>query len=224
VNVSAAPVFVTDFDGTLTRHDFYQLVIERLLPPHVPDFWAEYRAGRLTHFEALRVIFRAAEGGEPALAGVARDMGLEPALRSQVAALHAQGWRIVVASAGCDWYIRRLLDAAGVRLEIHANPGRIEDGRLVMELPVGSPYLSTETGINKAAIVRDALASGGRVAFAGDGGPDLGAALLVPADRRFACGYLAEELAQRGESFRPFDHWAEVAEVLRAGATRGLES
>ena len=34
-------VLVSDFDGTMTRRDFYQLVAERLLPPGTPDYWRE---------------------------------------------------------------------------------------------------------------------------------------------------------------------------------------
>jgi 2-hydroxy-3-keto-5-methylthiopentenyl-1-phosphate phosphatase len=57
----AAPggVLVSDFDGTMTRHDFYKLAIESLLSPDTPDYWAEYRAGTITHFEALRQYFAA---------------------------------------------------------------------------------------------------------------------------------------------------------------------
>ena len=42
---------------------------------------------------------------------------------------------MVVTSAGCDWYIRILLDEAGVTLPVWSNPGRFEEGRgLLMEL------------------------------------------------------------------------------------------
>ena len=41
-------VLVSDFDGTMTRHDFYKLAIESLLSPDTPDYWAEYRAGAIT--------------------------------------------------------------------------------------------------------------------------------------------------------------------------------
>jgi 2-hydroxy-3-keto-5-methylthiopentenyl-1-phosphate phosphatase len=47
-------VLVSDFDGTMTRHDFYQLAAASLVPPETPDHWARYRAGAITHFEALR--------------------------------------------------------------------------------------------------------------------------------------------------------------------------
>jgi 2,3-diketo-5-methylthio-1-phosphopentane phosphatase len=210
------PVLVTDFDGTITRHDYYQLILKHLIPPGTPNFWEEHLAGRLSHFDALKETYLAAEGGEPALRSLLPEMGMEPRLADEVAALRAAGWRIVVVSAGCSWYIGHLLRAAGVELEVHTNPGRILDGRLVMDRNPASPFYCEEVGIDKAAVVRDAMARGGPVAFAGNGHPDLAPALLVPPRLRFARALLAEELRERGEGFRPFERWAEVAEALLA--------
>ena len=45
--VSKQPcLLVSDFDGTMTRHDFYRLAVRSLLPADLPDYWARYRAGR----------------------------------------------------------------------------------------------------------------------------------------------------------------------------------
>lgn len=210
----AGRVLVSDFDGTMTRRDFFQLVVERLLPADCPDYWGEYLAGRLTHFEALKAIFGSVTAGEAALLEVVESMELEPDLKGQIDALRLEGWRIVVASAGCDWYIRWLLAEADVSIEVHANPGRIEAGRLIMELPEGSPFLCRQTGVDKVAIVRSALAEAPIVAYAGDGRPDLAPALEVPGEFRFARAVLAEELTRRGEPFRPFERWSEVARAL----------
>jgi 2-hydroxy-3-keto-5-methylthiopentenyl-1-phosphate phosphatase len=210
-------LLVTDFDGTMTRHDFYQLAVARLLPPDVPNHWADYRAGRLTHFEALRRYFAAIRAPEADVLAVANAMDLEPGLPALLADLRAADWDVVVASAGCDWYIRRLFAAAGVEVELHANPGQFVPGRgLLMDLPVGSPYHSAEFGIDKSAVVRAALAAGRRVAFAGDGYPDAAAARLVPPELRFARAALAEALADEGLPFRPFDRWADVVRALLA--------
>jgi 2,3-diketo-5-methylthio-1-phosphopentane phosphatase len=210
-------VLVTDFDGTMTRRDFYQLVAERLLPHGTPDYWGEYRAGRLTHFDALNAYFAAATPGEAALLEVARDMGLDPHLRDGVERLRAAGWAVVVASAGCAWYIGRLLHEAGVALQVHANPGGVVKGRLVMELPRASPVFSPATGIDKPGVVRLALATHDVVAFAGDGPPDLEPALLVRPELRFATGHLADELERLGEGFHRFKQWSEVARTLAGG-------
>jgi 2-hydroxy-3-keto-5-methylthiopentenyl-1-phosphate phosphatase len=32
---------ISDFDGTLTQRDFYQLVAKYLLPSDAPDLWGE---------------------------------------------------------------------------------------------------------------------------------------------------------------------------------------
>lgn len=210
----AGRVLVSDFDGTMTRRDFFQLVVERLLPSHCPDYWGDYLAGRLTHFEALKAIFGSVIAGESALLELVDAMELEPDLKGEIEALQSEGWRVVVASAGCDWYIRRLLAGAGVTIEVHANPGRIEDGRLVMELPEGSPFFCRQTGVDKVAIVRAAMLEAVRVAYAGDGRPDLAPSLEVPGEFRFARGVLAEELTRLGEPFRPFERWSEVARAL----------
>jgi 2-hydroxy-3-keto-5-methylthiopentenyl-1-phosphate phosphatase len=123
---------------------------------------------------------------------------------------------VVIASAGCDWYIRKLLVEAGVSIEAHSNPGWIEDGRLLMKEPTGSDFYSEETGIDKVAIVFSAMARAEVVAFAGDGYPDLSSALLVPAARRFARGVLAQELTRLGQEFQPFERWSDVSKALRA--------
>jgi 2,3-diketo-5-methylthio-1-phosphopentane phosphatase len=208
-------VLVSDFDGTMTRHDFYQLAIASLLPAQTPDYWAMYRAGTITHFEALRSYFASIRASEEEVLAVVARMELDPGLRSAVAALQQAGWRVVVASAGCDWYIRRLLAEAGVAVEVLANPGRFEAGHgLLMEMPVGSAYWSPTLGVDKAGIVRTLLDAGARVAFAGDGFPDADSARLVPAELRFARGDLETVLRGEGLPFHAFERWTEISEIL----------
>src|SRR5262249_20307472 len=159
---------------------FYKLAIETLLPPNTPDYWVDYRAGRITHFEALRRYFSAIRGSEVEVLAVVDRMELDPDLPQAIRELRQAGWQVIVASAGCAWYIQRLLAAANVEVEVHANPGRFEEGHgLLMEMPVNSPYFSNTLGIDKAGIVRRKLEEGRIVAFAGDGFPDAESARLV---------------------------------------------
>jgi 2-hydroxy-3-keto-5-methylthiopentenyl-1-phosphate phosphatase len=69
--------------------------------------------------------------------------------------------------------------------------------------------------VNKVAIIQDALKRSDWVAFAGDGRPDLRPALLVQPQLRFARGWLAEALSERGERFYPFDRWSQIADELQ---------
>ena len=208
-------VLVSDFDGTMTRHDFYKLALESLLPPDTPEYWAEYRTGAITHFEALRRYFAAIRANEGDVLAVVDRMELDPELPAAVAALRRAGWDVVVTSAGCDWYIRRLLAAAGVSIEVHANPGRFEPGRgLVMEMPSDSPYLSQTLGVDKARVVRRYLDAGRTVAFAGDGFPDAESARLVPGELRFARGDLADVLGRENLEFHSFGTWSDITRVI----------
>jgi 2,3-diketo-5-methylthio-1-phosphopentane phosphatase len=208
-------LLVTDFDGTLTRHDFFQIVVEEFAPAGTADCWEGYCSGRLTHFEALQGIFANIQATEEEVLAAVTRAELEPTLPACLSALREAGWDVVVASAGCSWYIEHLLARCGVDLRVYANPGRFLRGRgLRMELPVGSPFYSPATGIDKAAVVRAGLDAGRTVAFAGDGFTDVAAARLVPPPLRFARAELAEALDREKLAYRPFDRWAEVAAAL----------
>jgi 2-hydroxy-3-keto-5-methylthiopentenyl-1-phosphate phosphatase len=216
MSTPAARVLVTDFDGTITKYDFYELITTQLLPPETPNYWAEYRTGQITHFEALRGYFAAIRADESAVWRIVDRMEIDSNLAAAVKKLRQASWKVVIASAGCQWYIERLLSQTGrVDVEVHANPGRFQAGQgLLMELPRESPFFSPTHGIDKAGVVRQHLAAGSTVAFAGDGFPDVDPARLVPPDLRFAHGDLADVLTKSGQSFRHFNDWSEIAQTL----------
>jgi 2-hydroxy-3-keto-5-methylthiopentenyl-1-phosphate phosphatase len=115
-----------------------------------------------------------------------------------------------------DLFDRYLLNKAEVSVVVHANPGVFDPERgLQMSLPEHSPFFSPTTGVNKLEVVREALNRSDRAAFAGDGRPDLKAALMVPPQLRFARGWLADTLSERGERFQRFERWSQIADHLQ---------
>jgi 2-hydroxy-3-keto-5-methylthiopentenyl-1-phosphate phosphatase len=209
-------IFVSDYDGTITGEDFYSLLAERYIPREAPDYFAQYREGRITHFEAMAAYFAFAPTEEQQLEELLAASQVDPDLRASVALLERASWELWVVSAGSSWYIDRIFARAGVAVPVYSNPGRLENGRgLVLEkFDPSSTYHSPSIGVDKSAVVRHALRVAEKVAFAGDGPPDLEPALLVPPELRFARGFLAQALRERGEAFRPFSRWSEIAREL----------
>lgn len=214
-------VLISDFDGTITDNEFYALITGRYMPRDVPDFFGGYQQGRNTHFEALKSVFAYAPEKEEELARLLEDTKPDPQLAAAVACLKTNGWDVVVTSAGCAWYIERILATAGVDVAVHASPGHIEKGQgLVMELPYDSPFYSPQNGIDKEALVRSMIERGERVAFAGDGPLDFAPAMLVEPGCRFARRWLACNLRRKGIPFHEFQRWSEIAGVLTGGSTK----
>ncbi len=221
-------VFVTDFDGTMTERDFYELALERFLPAGSDEIWQEYLARRITHFEALRHMFARIRATDAEMTRALADMRIDQGAARAVARLHAEGFGVFIASAGCGFYIERLLASLGLKptvtppwqeepktpgsVTLLANHGRFVVGEgLLLEPPRDSPFFHENTGTDKVAVVEAALAHAEVVFFAGDGPPDVAASLLVPPSRRFARGFLARHLESVGEEFRPFASWSEAA-------------
>ncbi|HBE71680.1 MAG TPA: 2,3-diketo-5-methylthio-1-phosphopentane phosphatase [Planctomycetaceae bacterium] len=213
-------IFVTDFDGTICRNEFYKIVRDHLLPADAPNYWDDFLNGKTSHFEVLQQYFGAIRDSEATAQSLLNQMQMEPRFDELSAAMTRAGWKIVIASAGCDWYIKRLLAGATVPITLHTNPSTWiggEDG-LQMRMPTESTFYSPEHGIDKRAITIAAIdeAAGGKVAYAGDGLTDVDAAMCVPPHLRFARGDCARELTRRQEAFQGFERWAEVAESLLA--------
>jgi len=208
-------IMVSDFDGTMTRYDFFDIARRHLPTATDHDYWQEYLDGKISHFEAMASIFGAIRTDHQSMENALARMELDPTLRDSVTRLEDAGWKIIVASAGCEWYIERLLDKAGVELEVHANPGKFtpENG-LELSLPTDSPYFEPDKGIDKEAIVRKALSQDSQAAFAGDGRPDIPAAKNVSGNRLFARGMLADYLTEKSRPFHYFENWKQIADTL----------
>lgn len=210
-------ILITDFDGTVCRQDFYQLVVAHLLPGEVPDYWQDYLVQKLTHFEVLRSYFAEIRCSEAEVDHILNKMELEPELPALLGKLQAAEWEVVIASAGCAWYIHKLLAHLEKLPAIHANPGVYVEGQgLLMSMPHGAQFFSPINGVDKLAITKAAIEKVGkaRVAYSGDGLTDVVPSLLVPEQHRFARSDLARVLTEKKQGFYGFERWAEVVERL----------
>lgn len=210
----AQKVFITDFDGTMTVVDFFKLALEKL-PEGAMEPWSRFEQGKCGHFQALQEIFAMLREDQASYDKILINMSFYDCASAALDTLHRADWQVEIASAGCSWYISRILKQHGIDIPLHANPGYVsEQGALIMQEPLDSPFYTPDIGINKGAVVNHYLTTGATVAYAGDGRPDLEPILMVPPEYRFATGWLAEELTRQGQQFTPFANWCEIADHL----------
>jgi 2-hydroxy-3-keto-5-methylthiopentenyl-1-phosphate phosphatase len=215
-NTTTMPILVTDFDGTFTRRDFFDLILERFDPPGARALWDRFLAGGMTPFEGIAGVLGSLRTDHDGADTLVAAMDPPPGAAAAARCLQTAGWEIVVASAGCRWYIERVLGGLDLHFTVHANPGRFTPAEgVVMELDPRSPYFHPEMGLDKPAVVRAALARDPVVAYAGDSAlTDHQAARLVAPSLRFATGQLARRFASEGVPYRPFAVWTEIAGAL----------
>ncbi len=210
-------VLVTDFDGTITKKDFFYYVIDKLLEEGDLLPWEEYQAGKITHFDALNGIFQKIRLPEKELHELILELPVEECFVETVKFCHENNINIYIVSAGSDYYIKLILDSLSIRdnLNIIANGGSysLETGLIMSRINEVLPFYSHNYGIDKKNVVKLLKKQGKKVVFAGDGIPDFAAA--KEADKVFARGTLLGLCRQNGLECIELDAYCRVLEYLK---------
>src|SRR5262249_7242767 len=91
-------IFVSDYDGTITSKDSYSLVAERHAPADASDYFARYRKGRITHFEAMAAYFGLVPTEEQQIEELLDASQADPGFAGSVAHLQRAGWELLIVS------------------------------------------------------------------------------------------------------------------------------
>ena len=93
-------ILISDFDGTVTRYDFFDRVRKRWPFSPQDDPWEKFVTGEITHFQALAEIFASIRTTEADLLELADSTELDASFAKSARVLQDRGWEIVIASAG----------------------------------------------------------------------------------------------------------------------------
>lgn len=210
---------LVDFDGTASRHDVAEHLLVEFGDPSWPEYDEAWERGEL---DSLRVITaQAAMLHAPLdtmLAFAFQHCAIDPTFPPFVRWLEEEGVPVTIVSDGFGFYVRPLLEAAGLaNVRVITNTWSPNgDRRVVFE---NGHAECVGCGTCKMNAVLEAR-SAGPVAFVGEGSSDRYGALY--ADVVFAKDRLVEIATADGVPFLPWDSFDDVRRALETlGAVPG---
>lgn len=202
---------ICDFDGTITRQDTTDLVLERLADRRWAALQDAWLAGKLSGADCMTGQIALVGGSQAELDAVLDSVQLDPGFAEFVAWCEAFGFPISIVSDGVDRFIDRILTRAGLdRVTATANRLEGEAGAWRLELPWRERDCAAGSGVCKCAV--SAAGEARPMVYVGDGRSDF--CVSARADIVFAKGALADHCAAHGRSYYPFDTFHDVRRRL----------
>ena len=205
---------LTDFDGTITRTD----VAEAILDEFAPVEWIEvedlYRARKIGTRESMVrqfALVRAPE--EELLRFVDRTADLDETFREFVTFCKQRSVVLEIVSEGLDFYVRHLLRKWKIRVPVRTNHAVFDGDRIRIEYPWADATCRL-CGTCKLLRLFELRTQGYRTAYVGNGHSDLCPA--IEADLVFATAELADLCRAEEIDFIPFDRFSDVQNRLGA--------
>jgi len=220
------PVVFLDFDGTISRVDVVDAILDRYADPAWEGIEREWKAGRIGSRACLAgqlALVRATQAEvDELLTSVQIDRGFLPLLE----ACASVGIRSHVVSDGFDYCIGRILRQVPpshqdllAQVSVHAShlePAGIDRWKTAFR------FMDTECehgcATCKPAVMAALNPAGGPSIFVGDGLSDRYAAAV--ADVVFAKDKLAAYCAEQGIAFHRYETLADVAAFVAGGIYR----
>ena len=211
--VPTAMRVICDFDGTITRQDSTDTVLEALAAPAWRQAQDDWLAGRLSGADCMRRQVALIGGSDAELDAVLDAVELDPGFDAFVAWSEAHGLPISIVSDGVDYFIARILARHGLqRLPAVANRLAGEPGARRLQQPWRRPDCGAGSGVCKCAVALADQPAGATSIFVGDGPSDY--CVAEHADILFAKGRLAERAHDRNLPFLPFETFDDVRRTL----------
>ncbi len=199
---------LADFDGTVTRTDVAEDLLDEFAPPEWWEIEGEHRAAKIGVREAMIRQFALVHASqEEMLRFVDAHAHLDETFPAFADYCRRRGILIEIVSEGLDFYIRRLLDAWRISLPVRMNRTTFDGGRIVISYPYADSTC-TLCGTCKLHRLFELRMQGYRIVYVGDGHSDLCPA--IEADVVFAKKELADLCRGEEIDFIPFDTFADV--------------
>lgn len=208
-------VFISDFDGTLTHKDFYQMIIDDYLGEEGEALYKAWRRKEFKDRDFLHKIYSAMNRNEDEILEDILRIEWDETAEPVIEAIQKAGGDFIILSAGTSYYIERLLKEKGISgIPVYSNPGEYKEKGIHLVIDERSPYFSDMYGIDKGKVVAELKEKYPYVYYAGDSAPDIPPCKM--ADTCFAKDKLQEMLKEEGVDFIPMTSYKDIAAALKA--------
>lgn len=206
-------IFISDFDGTLTDRDFYQMVMDRFPENKGKDAYKRWVNEEIGVFEFLDNVFNSINRSEEEIYQTILEVPFDKYAKGFIDSVKRAGGDFIVLSAGTRYYIDRLFKHYGIEdVNIISNKGEYKDGAILMTADKGTYYYNDRYGIDKGLVVENYKKEYKKVYFAGDSEPDTRGA--AKADVVFARSHLKKLLTDRNIPFIGVDNFNDIGNHL----------
>lgn len=206
--------FVSDFDGTLTKKDFYKIVSEAYLEKEYLPKYESWKNGEIKDIEYLSYVFNNIKRTEDQIFQDILKIQFDPFAKNFIEQVKAAQGDFIIISAGTSYYIDIILKRYNIEdVQVYSNKGIFKDNGIYFDLDKNSEFYSERYGIDKLLVIQKLKRNYKKVFYAGDSEPDLKPALV--ADVVFAKGELIELLKREKKEYIEFENYSEVWDKLK---------
>ena len=204
--------FVSDFDGTISKEDFYIVMMDKYFPEG-RELFKRWRAGELKDIDFLSSIFQSINQEEGTIIEDILNIPIDEYVPDFIKRVQNSGADFYILSAGTDYYIHHLLKEYGIEnVKVFSNRGFYRDRNVYMDINPDEWHYSERYGIDKSKVIQKLKEQYEAVYFAGDSEPDSHPA--VYADMTFAKSVLQDMLREKKVPFISVQDFKEVEAYL----------
>ncbi len=209
-------VVLCDFDGTISKHDVTDGLLERFASPDWEELEAAWTEGLITSRQCMAEQYALIKASEAELDAWLENVAIDETFLDFLAYCRANGIPLTIVSDGFDYYIERVLARHGITgVDVFSNHLEFQDDRIVTEFPHGSDECDT-CGNCKTGIFHKVKTPENTVVYIGDGWSDR--CIAHESDVIFAKHKLITYCSERGLDFTPYVTFADVVEEMRRWA------
>ena len=204
--------FVSDFDGTISKKDFYWIIIEKYFPEG-RELFKRWKSGEMQDIEFLSIIFSSIHKEEDEIIQEVQSIPIDEHVPTFIETVQKHGGDFYILSAGTDYYIHHVLNHYQIKdVEVYSNKGVFHNKNIHLNIDENHNHYSVRYGIDKGKILQMLKEKYETVHYIGDSEPDSHAAPY--ADLNFAKDALVDILQEKSIPFVKVENFKDVENYL----------